>query len=92
MVRCDASPGLYIWLLQVIFCSRTHSQLSQFVGELKRTKLAEMFSLVALASRQVKPVSLTFLLQILAGSSVVARPFEQQVMKRHPRDQFLVRA
>jgi chromosome transmission fidelity protein 1 len=37
---------------QVIFCSRTHSQLSQFVSELHRTCLAEALTLVAVASRK----------------------------------------
>ncbi|KAK9792715.1 hypothetical protein WJX73_001436 [Symbiochloris irregularis] len=38
---------------QVVFCSRTHSQLSQFVGELRRTPFAQAFNTVALASRKV---------------------------------------
>jgi hypothetical protein len=38
---------------QVIFASRTHSQLSQFVGELHRTPFADELSLVALGSRKV---------------------------------------
>jgi chromosome transmission fidelity protein 1 len=37
---------------QIIFCSRTHSQLTQFVGELHRTPFADSVSLVALASRR----------------------------------------
>lgn len=37
---------------QVIFCSRTHSQLSQFVGELHRTRFASSLLLVAVASRK----------------------------------------
>lgn len=37
---------------QVLFCSRTHSQLSQFVGELRRTGFAETVSVAALASRK----------------------------------------
>jgi chromosome transmission fidelity protein 1 len=37
---------------QVIFCSRTHSQLSQFVGELHRTRFADSLSLAAVASRR----------------------------------------
>lgn len=37
---------------QIIFCSRTHSQLSQFVGELHRTPFGESLSLVALGSRK----------------------------------------
>ena len=39
--------------VQILFCSRTHSQLSQFVGELRRTKYKDSMSLAALASRQV---------------------------------------
>jgi hypothetical protein len=37
---------------QVIFCSRTHSQLSQFVGELHRTRFGGSVLLVAVASRK----------------------------------------
>lgn len=40
--------------LQIIFASRTHSQLSQFVGELHRTPFADEMSLVALGSRKVR--------------------------------------
>jgi chromosome transmission fidelity protein 1 len=39
--------------MQVIFCSRTLSQLSQFVEELKRTPFASHLSVVSLASRSV---------------------------------------
>jgi DEAD_2 len=39
--------------VQVIFASRTHSQLSQFVGELRRTPFALSIASVALASRKV---------------------------------------
>lgn len=37
---------------QLIFCSRTHSQLSQFVGELHRTKYADSVMLLPLGSRK----------------------------------------
>jgi chromosome transmission fidelity protein 1 len=37
---------------QVIFSSRTHSQLTQFVGEMHRTPFADTMSLVSLASRK----------------------------------------
>lgn len=37
---------------QIIFCSRTHSQLIQFVGELEKTQFAERVSLVSLGSRK----------------------------------------
>ena len=38
---------------QVFFCSRTHSQLSQFVSELRRTPFAETLSVAAMAGRKV---------------------------------------
>ena len=37
---------------QIIFCSRTHSQLMQFVGELKKTRFRDSMSLVSLGSRK----------------------------------------
>lgn len=36
---------------KIFFCSRTHSQLSQFVGELKKSPYFDKVSLVSLASR-----------------------------------------
>lgn len=36
---------------QFFFCSRTHSQLTQFIGEIKRSPYADKVSLVPLASR-----------------------------------------
>ncbi|XP_011505013.1 PREDICTED: probable ATP-dependent RNA helicase DDX11 [Ceratosolen solmsi marchali] len=36
---------------KIFFCSRTHSQLSQFIGELKKSPYSEKVSLVSLASR-----------------------------------------
>jgi len=45
--------------VQVVFCSRTHSQLSQFVGEVKRTVFAEELRMVTLGGRKqlcVNPV------------------------------------
>lgn len=47
-----AAPLLAPRKPQVIFCSRTHSQLSQFVGEVHRTRFAESLKLVAVASRR----------------------------------------
>ena len=38
---------------QIFFCSRTHSQLSQFVSELHRTPFAERLSVVVIAGRKV---------------------------------------
>ncbi|KAI3995975.1 hypothetical protein MKX01_037472 [Papaver californicum] len=38
--------------LKVYFCSRTHSQLSQFVKELRRTVFATQLSVVSLGSRK----------------------------------------
>lgn len=37
---------------QIYFCSRTHSQLTQFIGEVKRTPFKESIRTVPLASRQ----------------------------------------
>lgn len=42
------------WLMQVIFASRTHSQLSQIVGELQRTPFALTIATISLASRKVR--------------------------------------
>jgi chromosome transmission fidelity protein 1 len=39
--------------LQVVFCSRTHSQLAQVIGELCRTRFAGRFRAVVLAGRAV---------------------------------------
>lgn len=36
---------------KIFFCSRTHTQLSQFIGELKKSPYSEKVSLVSLASR-----------------------------------------
>jgi len=36
---------------KIFYCSRTHSQLTQFVNEVKRTKFASEFRLVVLGSR-----------------------------------------
>ncbi|KAJ9588736.1 hypothetical protein L9F63_017971 [Diploptera punctata] len=38
--------------VKVYFCSRTHSQLAQFVGEVQRSPYADEIRLVSLASRQ----------------------------------------
>ncbi len=37
---------------QIIFCSRTHSQLTQFVNEIKRTAFADTVRVVSLSSRK----------------------------------------
>lgn len=37
---------------KVYFCSRTHSQLSQFIGELQRTDFSSFFNVVSLGSRK----------------------------------------
>ncbi|KNC73657.1 hypothetical protein SARC_13784, partial [Sphaeroforma arctica JP610] len=37
---------------KIIYCSRTHSQISQFVGELKQSPYGEEVSVTSLASRQ----------------------------------------
>lgn len=38
--------------LQILFCSRTHSQLAQFAAEFRKTKFAEGLSCVTLGSRK----------------------------------------
>ncbi|CAL7940588.1 unnamed protein product [Xylocopa violacea] len=38
--------------IKIFFCSRTHSQLSQFIGELKKSPYSKNVSVVTLASRQ----------------------------------------
>ncbi|KAK3268898.1 hypothetical protein CYMTET_22625 [Cymbomonas tetramitiformis] len=38
--------------MQLIFCSRTHSQLSQFLGELQRAKFQDSLRVVALGGRK----------------------------------------
>ncbi|XP_021933898.1 ATP-dependent DNA helicase DDX11 isoform X2 [Zootermopsis nevadensis] len=38
--------------VKIYFCSRTHSQLAQFVGEVQRSPYAQNIRLVSLASRQ----------------------------------------
>jgi hypothetical protein len=48
----DAAEGAPV-RRQVYFCSRTHSQLSQFVAELHRTPFAAALSVASLASRKV---------------------------------------
>ncbi|KZC13018.1 ATP-dependent RNA helicase CHL1, partial [Dufourea novaeangliae] len=37
---------------KIFFCSRTHSQLSQFIGELKKSPYSKLVSVITLASRQ----------------------------------------
>ncbi|KOC60185.1 putative ATP-dependent RNA helicase DDX11 [Habropoda laboriosa] len=37
---------------KIFFCSRTHSQLSQFIGELKKSPYSKTISVTSLASRQ----------------------------------------
>lgn len=41
-------------LLKIFFCTRTHSQISQFIGEIQKTKYIDQLRLVALGSRQVR--------------------------------------
>ncbi|CAF2443730.1 unnamed protein product [Rotaria sp. Silwood2] len=37
---------------KIFFCTRTHSQISQFIGEIQKTKYVDKLRLVALGSRQ----------------------------------------
>ncbi|CAF0786179.1 unnamed protein product [Adineta ricciae] len=39
-------------VLKIFFCTRTHSQISQFIGEIQKTKYVDQLRLVALGSRQ----------------------------------------
>jgi len=41
-------------ILKIFFCTRTHSQISQFIGEIQKTKYVDQLRLVALGSRQVE--------------------------------------
>ena len=41
------------WNCKIFYCSRTHSQLSQFVQEVKKSPYGSRVRVVALASRQV---------------------------------------
>lgn len=41
-----------VFLQQIYFTSRTHSQLSQFQNELRKTKFAETIRTIPLGSRQ----------------------------------------
>ncbi len=43
---------LYYFGLQIVFASRTHSQLGQFASELKRTEFASRVTTCSLGSRQ----------------------------------------
>ncbi|XP_062509848.1 ATP-dependent DNA helicase DDX11-like [Corticium candelabrum] len=52
-VTGDATEeGDDIKLTQIYYCSRTHSQLAQFVQEVKRTSFKDHFRITTLASRQ----------------------------------------
>ncbi|CAI5458628.1 unnamed protein product [Closterium sp. Yama58-4] len=52
MAGLGAAEALAEESLKVFFCSRTHSQLSQFISELRRTPFADQLFTVALASRK----------------------------------------
>lgn len=62
---------------QIIFASRTHSQLSQFVGELHRTPFADSMSLVALAGRRALCIN-DAVLQLGSASLINERCLELQ--------------
>jgi chromosome transmission fidelity protein 1 len=48
----DSDSESILPITKIIFCSRTHSQLSQCVSELKRTRFQESVSSAAIASRK----------------------------------------
>lgn len=48
----DSDSESMLPITRIIFCSRTHSQLSQCVSELKRTRFRESVSSAAIASRK----------------------------------------
>ncbi|CAI5510812.1 unnamed protein product [Closterium sp. Naga37s-1] len=52
MAGTRAAEALAEESLKVFFCSRTHSQLSQFITELRRTPFADQLFTVSLASRK----------------------------------------
>ncbi len=70
----SAFPPLLV-SVQVFFCSRTHSQLSQFVSELQRTTFADTIASVSLASRKVSSVPI----HCVASSNVCHRQHMQQL-------------
>ncbi|XP_057328796.1 ATP-dependent DNA helicase DDX11 [Microplitis mediator] len=48
----EETPVESLKYTQFFFCSRTHSQLTQFIGEIKKSPYSNAVSLVPLASRQ----------------------------------------
>ena len=54
-LRRNEVKGLFatILLFQIYYCSRTHSQLSQFVKEIQKSPFADNVRLVPLASRNI---------------------------------------
>ncbi|XP_058825535.1 ATP-dependent DNA helicase DDX11 [Topomyia yanbarensis] len=52
MDLADDDEGVRFRPVQVIFCSRTHSQLGQVVNEIRRTEFGKQIRLTTLASRQ----------------------------------------
>lgn len=51
-----ASDIPFICSKQIYYCSRTHSQLAQFVQEVRKSPFGKETRLVALGSRQVSAV------------------------------------
>ncbi|CAF0777180.1 unnamed protein product [Adineta steineri] len=41
-----------VHIQKIFYCTRTHSQISQFIGEIQKTKFVDQLRLVALGSRQ----------------------------------------
>lgn len=82
---CPKNPHQCVLLVQVIFASRTHSQLSQFVGELQRTPFALSLATVSLASRKVCNISCPALLRLTALCHTTVRllPCPAQLNLKH---------
>lgn len=54
------SGNHFFFYLQVYYCSRTHSQLSQFVHEVRKSPFGGEVRLTNLGSRQVKIILVFF--------------------------------
>ena len=62
-------PFSHLCLFQIFYCSRTHSQLSQFVKEIQKSPFSESVRLVSLASRNIMCINES--VKGLGGSAMV---------------------